>query len=216
MKGTTHLAIGATIGLAAAAYYPFSFNHAVLYISIAAFSALSADLDGPSMLSSKLGKLSKVLHELILWSGVLSFAGVIYLYFVHQSIDRAFATVAVVLFLLGCVAKAGVIRNALISLIGAGLIAAGWTVSTSWLIGLGLFIACAPWLKHRGMTHTVWAVIIWAAIGSGMERDLQIEGIATVAAAGYLSHLLADTLTPSGVKWLYPLYKKPIKFPLKR
>ncbi|MBW7461523.1 metal-dependent hydrolase, partial [Paenibacillus sepulcri] len=34
-----------------------------------------------------------------------------------------------------------------------------------------------------------------------------------VATAGYLSHLLADTLTPSGVKWFYPLYKKSVKLP---
>ncbi|WP_397310191.1 hypothetical protein [Paenibacillus darwinianus] len=26
--------------------------------------------------------------------------------------------------------------------------------------------------------------------------------------AGYLSHLAADTWSPSGVKWLYPLFPK--------
>jgi inner membrane protein len=81
----------------------------------------------------------------------------------------------------------------------------------NWLIGFGLFVAWAPWLKHRGMTHTIWAVPIWGIIAWGLEKQLQVEGLAITAMLGYLSHLIADTLTPSGVKWLYPLVKKSFK-----
>lgn len=61
------------------------------------------------------------------------------------------------------------------------------------------------------MTHTIWALIGWGAIGWGLESQSGVEGVTAVAIAGYASHLLTDTMTPSGVKWLYPLYKKPIK-----
>jgi inner membrane protein len=84
----------------------------------------------------------------------------------------------------------------------------------NWLMGLGLYVAWVPWLNHRGLSHTVWALIIWGAIGWGLEKQLQIQGIAAVAAFGYLSHLVADTLTPSGVKWLYPLFDRTIKLRL--
>ncbi|RKN70094.1 hypothetical protein D7M11_31205 [Paenibacillus ginsengarvi] len=48
-------------------------------------------------------------------------------------------------------------------------------------------------------------------MGWELEHQLQIQGIMMVTIVGYLSHLIADTLTPSGVKWFYPLHKRSIK-----
>jgi inner membrane protein len=211
MKGSTHLIIGSTIGLAAAAFFPFTLKNAALYLTVSAFSALSADLDGQSMLISKLGKMSRILRELVLWTGALLIVGAIYAYFTHHLFYPKFTAVAVIAVLLGFVTREGIIRNALISLIGCCLIYAGWLFKMNWLIGFGCFITVVPWFKHRGMSHTIWALIFWGVIGLGLEKQLQVEGIALVSAAGYFSHLLADTLTPSGVKWFSPLYKKSIK-----
>ncbi|WP_217559076.1 metal-dependent hydrolase [Paenibacillus sp. GbtcB18] len=213
MKGSTHLAIGTAIGLAASVFHPFTPTNFAVYISVAAFSALSADLDGPSMLSSKLGKISKWLREVFLWGGALLVAAVAYLFVTEHQFYPERMTIAVMIFLIGFVTKEGIIRNALVSLVGAGLIYWGWHTQMRWLIGLGAFVVWAPWLKHRGMTHTVWALAAWGAIGMELEKQLQLEGIMMVAVAGYFSHLFADTLTPSGVKWLYPLYKKSFKIP---
>ncbi|WP_213524787.1 metal-dependent hydrolase [Paenibacillus sp. J31TS4] len=211
MKGTTHLAIGVAIGAAAVSYYPFSLKNAALYMAVAAFSALSADLDGPSMLSGKLGSLAKLLREGMLWGGVLLGCWLVFLYADGRPFDPRLAAAALLLLLLGFVTKEGVLRNALVSAVGAGTLYAGVQTGMSWLLGLGAFVAVAPWLKHRGMTHTLWALLLWGFIGRGMESELYVEGLALVATAGYVSHLLADTVTPSGVKWLYPLYKKALK-----
>jgi inner membrane protein len=212
MKGSTHLIIGTAIGMGAALYFrPFTLNNAALYLAISAFSALSADLDGESMITSKLGKLTRLLRELVLWTGIVMSATSMYLYFKLHLFYSEFTTVAVMLLLLGFVTKAGIIRNGLISILGGVLIYAGWLFKMNWLIGFGLFIVVVPWLKHRGMSHTLWALIFWGGIGIGLEQQLQIEGIALVSVAGYLSHLLADTLTPNGVKWLFPIYKKSFK-----
>lgn len=213
MKGSTHLTIGVAIGAAAAAYYPFTFKNAAIYVAVSAFSALSADLDGTSMLSSKLSKASKMLRNVVLWGSILLAAVLGYMYLIYDWMVPELAVGSIICFLLGFIAKEGVIRNCMVSAIGGGLIYAGIRYEMNWLIGFGLFVGWVPWLKHRGMTHTLWAVLIWGAIGRGLENQLQLEGIAAVATAGYLSHLLADTLTPSGVKWLYPLYKKSIKLP---
>ncbi|MFC0332587.1 metal-dependent hydrolase [Paenibacillus sepulcri] len=213
MKGTTHLTIGVAIGAAAAAYYPFTFKNAAIYLAVAAFSALSADLDGTSMLSSKLGKASKLLRSFVLWGSILLAGGLAYMYFMYDQMHPELAVASIILFLLGFMTKEGVIRNAMVSIIGGGLLYAGIRYEMNWLMGFGLFVAWVPWLKHRGMTHTLWAVLIWGAISRGLEAQLQLEGITMVATAGYLSHLLADTLTPSGVKWFYPLYKKSVKLP---
>jgi inner membrane protein len=213
MKGSTHLAIGTAVGLAAAAYYPFTPQNAAYYVTVAAFSALSADLDGPSILSAKLGKASKMLRTAVLWAGLGMSAVAAFQYFSAGVYNKEFTAAAVMVLLLGFVSKQGAIRNALVSLIGCALAYTGWVYAMNWLIGFGLFVAWAPWLKHRGMTHTVWAILLWGAIGWGLEKQLRIEGITAVAMYGYFSHLLADTLTPSGVKWFYPLYRKSIKFP---
>jgi inner membrane protein len=155
-----------------------------------------------------------MLRELVLLFGIALIAILAYTYFTQSHFDKMHTIVSVSLFLLGLVAKEGIIRNILVSLIGCGLLYAGWASKQNWLMGFGVFVIWAPWLKHRGMTHTVWALILWGAMGWGLEKQLQIEGIMTVAILGYASHLFADTLTPNGVKWLYPLYKKSIKLPL--
>ncbi|WP_372637560.1 metal-dependent hydrolase [Cohnella sp.] len=211
MKGTTHLAIGCAIGAVACAYYPFSPSNAALYLSVAGLSALSADLDGPSILSRKISKLSKWLRNAMLGAGLLLIVGLAYQLVVPGRFDPAYAACAVSAFLLGLVARQGAIRNALVSLVGGALLYYGSIKGYTWLVGLGAFVVWVPWLKHRGMTHTLWALIGWGAIGWGLERQSGIDGVTAVAVAGYASHLLADTMTPSGVKWLYPLYKKSIK-----
>ncbi|MCG7407244.1 metal-dependent hydrolase [Paenibacillus sp. ACRRX] len=213
MKGRTHLGIGCAIGVAAAAYYPFTWQNATLYIAVSAFSALSADLDGPSLLTSKLGKVSKLLRELGLWIGALMVTGIIYLYANNYEVPPGLSLCAIAVMLLGIVARDGFIRNVLACLAGCVVVYFGYREQMDWLLLLGLFIAIAPWLKHRGMTHTIWAVILWGYIGSGLEGYLQLEGIMWTAIAGYVSHLAADTVTPRGVKWLFPLYKKSIRLP---
>lgn len=211
MKGSTHLAIGTAIGIAAAAYYPFTFQNAALYISVAGFSALSADLDSRSILSSKLSKLSKLLHELFHWGGISLVIACLYLYFVRDFFDLTLTCVSIMIFLIGFITKEGIIRNTLVTLVGLGIIYTGSYWKLNWLMGSGLFISWAPWLKHRGMTHTIWAALIWGSIGYGMQNQLQVEGLMLVSFTSYLSHLVADTMTPAGVKWFYPLYKKAIK-----
>ncbi|MCM3339773.1 metal-dependent hydrolase [Paenibacillus sp. MER TA 81-3] len=214
MKGSTHLTIGIAVGAAAAVYYPFTFKNASLYIAVSALSALSADLDGPSILSSKIGKISRWLHEILLWLGVCLAAGVIYQYSTQAFVSQELSIVSVVVLLLGFVAKEGVTRNIMVSMVGCGLLYWGWTLGWNWLIGLGVFVAWVPWLSHRGMSHTIWATLLWGCIGWGLEQQLRIEGITAVSICGYASHLIADTLTPRGVKWLYPLSNRSFKIRL--
>ncbi|TLS52435.1 metal-dependent hydrolase [Paenibacillus antri] len=212
MKGSTHLAIGAAIGAASTLYYPFHPNHGAVYMLVASFSALAADLDGPSLLSGKLGKLSRWLRGFALWSGILLVIANAYWFVFEDWFSFQYSSIAVVVLLLSLVTSQGTIRNALVSIVGLGLMYAGLRSGQAWLMELGGFVAWVPWLKHRGMTHTVWALLIWGTIGWGLEKQIGIPGVTATAVAGYASHLLADMLTPNGVKWLSPLYKKSFKF----
>lgn len=61
---------------------------------------------------------------------------------------------------------------------------------------------------HRGLMHTPLAggIVVGALFVSIRRRREGIAGAVAVAVAvGYLSHLAIDTLTASGVAWLYPV-----------
>lgn len=214
MKGTTHLVIGLAIGAAAVAGHTVEPRDAAIFVAVAAFSALAPDLDGTSLLSGKLNGTARMIHALLLWGGLAASAFVGYQYWRDASFDPKWAIPAASAFLLGLLLRNGAIRNGLVGLIGVALLYAGFAKQQGWLMGLGTYVAWVPWLNHRGLSHTVWATAAWGAIGFGLERQLGLDGIAQTAIWGYLSHLIADTLTPSGVKWLYPLTKKTFKLPV--
>ncbi|MBH5319090.1 metal-dependent hydrolase [Paenibacillus sp. GSMTC-2017] len=214
MTGKTHLAIGAAVGAASAIYFSHDLVNIALFASVAGFSALCADLDGPSMLTSKITKLSKQIREFSLWAGVVYLILIAYFFLSDKYISPIIAGGGFAAVLVGLVMKQGFVRNALVSLVGLYLIYHGLSHDQTWLMGLGLFVGWAPWLAHRGMTHTIWIIPFWGWIGWGLEQELAVNGLAVTAMLGYVSHLVADTLTPSGVKWLYPLTKKSFKLKL--
>ena len=59
-------------------------------------------------------------------------------------------------------------------------------------------------LGHRGLTHSLLAVIGGLAVLGAVEPGPGLARLAGPLALGYLSHLAADALTPSGVPLLWP------------
>jgi membrane-bound metal-dependent hydrolase YbcI (DUF457 family) len=70
-----------------------------------------------------------------------------------------------------------------------------------------------PSLKHRGILHTIWPVILILILNVVLARFLPFS-IAALA-LGYGSHLFADAITKEGVTPLSPLSKQEIKGPIK-
>lgn len=209
MKGSTHLVIGTVIGVAGIAYQgAYEPWDAAWYLSVAAFSSLTPDLDAPSVLTRKLTAASRFLRGLVVWAGTASMIIALIAYLTERLVHAELVTAAVALTLLGLIARQGVIRNALVSGIGVCLFYTGMEDSIVWLVGFGLYVAIAPWLRHRGLTHTLWATAAWGWIAWELERQLHLPGLAVVAVLGYASHLLLDMMTPQGVRMLYPLWNK--------
>jgi len=62
--------------------------------------------------------------------------------------------------------------------------------------------AVPKFVEHRGATHTVEAALLITAVVGGIAYYLTDNPWTVVAFfLGYISHLLADSLTVSGVKW---------------
>jgi inner membrane protein len=76
----------------------------------------------------------------------------------------------------------------------------------SWLGSrLGIVsVAIASVVGHRGVTHSLLAVLTWGAC----LYTWGTEELVAPLAVGYLSHLLADALTPSGVPFLWPCKRR--------
>ena len=58
------------------------------------------------------------------------------------------------------------------------------------------------WLSHRGITHSVWAVLVSLYVLKTFDlANLWIHAITI----GYISHLLGDAITPAGIKPFWPI-----------
>ena len=66
-------------------------------------------------------------------------------------------------------------------------------------------------LKHRTITHTL---VVAAAVTVGLHLlfpHLPIDVVAAIG-GGYVSHLVADSITPEGVMWFWPLSSRRLSF----
>jgi membrane-bound metal-dependent hydrolase YbcI (DUF457 family) len=70
-----------------------------------------------------------------------------------------------------------------------------------------------PGVKHRGIFHTIWPIILILIANFFLAKYLPFS-IAALA-IGYGSHLVADAMTPFGIAPLHPLSKFEIKGPIK-
>ncbi|WP_400193314.1 metal-dependent hydrolase [Hymenobacter sp. B81] len=213
MRGSSHLAIGLLTGAAVAAVVP-DFKLSLPGIALAGFSSLAPDLDHPgSRLSKRLG----FAQNYVRWA--FAAAAVLLAVYAHFNLaagpsKRVALTAALSMFLIGMAMQNQSARKLALLFTGAGAVLGGLYWEMLWLSLLGAFVATAPFTAHRSWTHTIWAAALWTYIGYLADKDLGWQGVAAYAGAGYLSHLLADTLTKSGIRYLLPLSDKAVKVPL--
>lgn len=62
---------------------------------------------------------------------------------------------------------------------------------------------------HRGITHSIFGALLFSfAFGYLIQFANLSNSLVYWFFAGFLAHLIGDSLTPSGVKWFYPISKK--------
>ena len=175
-------------------------------LAVAGLAALAPDLDEPG---SRLARDISFDPKYFRYGLVLAAATLGAWAWYRLDITRAARLQALLLALaLGVLAaaltgKAG--RRVMVAATGGGIALAALWLQQFWLALLGAFVLVAPFLKHRTYTHTVWATVLWGYICYGAAKTLRDDGIFWLGASGYVSHLVADSLTKSGVPWFYPL-----------
>ena len=215
MRGSSHLAIGLITGVAVAGLVP-GIPFSLAGIALAGFSALAPDLDHPeSRLSQRLGFAQGYVRWAFIVVGVV-LGAYTYLNLPPGAEQRLSYTAALAFGLMGAALQGGSARKLALLFTGLGTVVAGLYAEQLWLSLLGTFVALAPFTAHRSWTHTIWATILWTYIGYLANRSLGWRGVAHFAGAGYVSHLLADTLTKAGVRYLLPVSDFAFKIPLIR
>ena len=213
MRGTAHLTIGLITGVAIAGLVP-GIPFSLPGIALAGFSSLAPDLDHPeSRLSKRLG----FTQNYVRWAfaaGAAVLAAYSYTQLRPGPGQRLYFTVALAFGLIGVGMQGGSARKLALLFTGLGTVVAGLYTEQLWLSLLGTFIALAPFTSHRSWTHTIWATTLWTYIGHLADQHLGWHGVALFAGGGYASHLVADTLTKSGIRWFLPLSDFSFKIPL--
>ncbi|WP_426058733.1 metal-dependent hydrolase [Hymenobacter sp. B1770] len=213
MRGSSHLAIGLITGVAIAGLVPGT-PFSLPGIALAGFSSLAPDLDHPdSRLSKRLG-FSQNYVRWAFAAGALLLGAYSYLQLVPGSEQRLYYTAALAFGLIGVGMQGGSARRLALLFTGLGTVVAGLYTEQLWLSLLGTFVALAPFTSHRSWTHTIWATALWTYIGYLAEKHLGWSSVALFAGGGYVSHLVADSLTKAGVRWFLPVSGYSFKLPI--
>lgn len=233
MMGRSHLALGALTGVAVAKLTGTNMIDGAAAVMVAAVSSLVPDLDSDGLLTRKLTE--RPLRFIRLFSGYIGVFLILLSYF-PDTRNGQFLTAFVGLMFLGVgfIFRDHASRKWMVTLLGLLIMGSAiylqfgekmlnlkrfpYEVLHSdyvWVLGLGVFIAIVPHFSHRTYTHTIWALSAWGYIWFYAEVSLGMQGLFLSAVYGYASHLLADTLTVAGIRYLHP-FPPLIKVPLIR
>lgn len=222
MRGKAHLGIGLLAGIQAAILFHIPITLEGMICS--ALCALLPDLDEEnSTLSNHIvsPKISKRIRILILLFITMTITLLSVQFFLKVGIVNITVLYKIALgfsillfFLLQSWITNKLVKKILMTVVGGAILIGAFCFKLLWMFFIiGGIIAFIPWLKHRGWTHTVWAVMVIFLLLKQLDHFYQIK-IAYVGAAAYASHIfLGDLFTYTGVKLFYPLsytFKIPI------
>lgn len=201
MMGRSHLVISTGLTLSALSILNHSITIPVILVT--GISALLPDIDEPNSLivSKTLPKGLIRLLQLVL----IAIGGVV---FFSDEIVWPWNMVTAIAIVLFSFLPLRTFRSIFMVAIGTTLIVLGHAVDPwNYLLG-GLLMICV-FLPHRGLTHSIYGLGVWTGIlyfsTHGNDNVIWISG-----SISYALHLLADSLTNSGIRLL-----PPFKFRLK-
>ncbi|SHK05821.1 metal-dependent hydrolase [Tepidibacter formicigenes] len=211
MKGVTHFAIGALTAVETSLLIdkpltPSGFIFACVF-------SLLPDIDEPnSKISTTLIKssFSKAVYRYTLY--LINMIIFFILIYINKNLVLNFIISFSLIILIENKLKHALLRKCLFSLLSIILSLSLYYIKAPFpFISLSIFLGVAPWLKHRGFTHSILGVMFIYYLLNEIEQLLGSEYIALYGTIGYLSHLfLGDIFTKMGIPIFYPIFNKKI------
>ena len=211
MRGRTHCTIGVLASIQASLIFKIPIS--IFSIIISAVFSLLPDLDEPNSTISHLffkKNFSKFIYKILIY--LIN----ILIFFFSLKINDNFYLGSVITFISIFIIESKLTHNFLrkifLSLIFLLLGTCLYLVNTK--IHIILFImmlAIFPWLKHRGISHSILAIIIIYLLLKQIEILTNIYNLSFWGTISYASHIfLGDLFTRQGVPLFYPLSNKKI------
>ena len=211
MRGPTHLTIGILSIIEASILFQRPLNFTTFVIGI--ICSLLPDMDSSnSTISNAIinHKTSKFIYRCFLYAINLL------IFFIVMSINKnlffSLLITFITIIIIDLKLKHDFLRKILLSLLclTMGFILYIVNLPISFII-LSIVLALLPWLKHRGISHSIIAIIFTYVILKQIEIISSIENLAFFGCIGYISHLfLGDIFTKLGIPIFYPLSNKKI------
>jgi inner membrane protein len=207
MTGRTHLIVSTGVTLAVLSML----GQAVTLPSaaVAVISSLLPDIDEPNSLLMQKTMPKTVLNKLKLALAAAGVGFIVYCYFEAFYVPYSYGIG--ILVIAASLTNQRLFRQLLMIVIGGLMLYFGGTAGPWWGTIGALLMVCAV-LPHRGLTHSVYGVLIWGAVlyfaSIQLGMQLWLSGV-----AAYSLHLACDMLTKQGIHPLPPLKWK-LRLPL--
>ncbi|ULL15866.1 metal-dependent hydrolase [Paenibacillus sp. H1-7] len=199
MTGKTHLIVSTGVTLSVMQFMGQGITLASA--AIAVISSLLPDIDEPNSLLMQKTMPKKLLNFIKLFFAAAGIGFIAYCYL--QSFYTPYSYGAGALLIIMCLVNQRLFRQILMILLGGLLLYVGAEAGPWWGTAGALIMVCAL-LPHRGLTHSLYGVVMWG----GLLYYASIRLGVTLWMAGTLSytlHLLCDMLTKQGIHPLPPL-----------
>jgi inner membrane protein len=207
MTGRTHLIVSTGVTLSVLQLIGQSFT--LPGFAIAIVSSLLPDIDEPnSLLLQKTIPKSLILKcKLLLAAGGLGFICYAYLqsFFLPYSYGIGLLMIAI------CMVNQRLFRQLLMAALGGLLLYMG-ADGGPWLAVMGALLMVCSVLPHRGLTHSLYGIVIWGGLLYAASVQLSIP-LWQAGAISYSLHLLCDGFTKHGIQPLPPIKWK-FKIPI--
>lgn len=211
MKGSSHAAIGVTVGaIAGFQVQPDLYTIAVSSL-VGGVSALVPDLDTNGLASNRITFSKKFTQWLMQFVGIGILIAIVYQYF-----TKGFAP-SLILYagigLLFFIVSRFITQRRTLTLTGVMVMWLGIVMHQSiGILLVGSYIVIASFLPHRSYTHSLLGLAFYAFILHQIQQEWQVDALLVAGIAGYASHLVADMkllpMNRRGVKWFAPIWKK--------
>lgn len=213
MRGPTHLTVGILTAIETSILTQNPLNP-VSFIFVLICSLLP-DIDtSNSTISNTLIKssFSKLIYRYSLY--IINIVTFIILIYINKNLVFNFILSFILIIIIEKKLNHAILRKSLFSLLSIILSLSLYYIKAPFsFIFISVFLGIAPWLKHRGFTHSSFAVVMIYFLLKEIESIVHYEYIAFYGTLAYASHLfLGDIFTKMGIPIFYPIYHKKISF----
>lgn len=211
MKGPTHLAVGVLTAVETSILLQKPLNP-ISFIFVLICSLLPDIDESNSTISNTLIKssFSKKMYRYILYFiNMITFFILIY---INKNLIFNFIVSFIVIIIIEKKLNHNILRKSLFSFLSVILSISLYYIKAPFsFIFICAFFGIAPWMRHRGFTHSILGVVIIYFLLIEIEKIVHFSDIALYGSIAYGSHLfLGDLFTKMGIPIFYPIWDKKI------